>query len=161
ALREAGHRLLNLTDGGGGTLGMSMPESARLAIGIASSYPRSEETRKRMSESRIENKDKWYKPTLSDEHRRKISESVTGDRNPFYGKKHSDSTKEEASKRQSRWIAENGNPMTGRNHIAESRKKMSETKRSKGISDKVLEANKTTVWNAIHARNHKSFFNPE
>ena len=46
---------------------------------------RTEETKRKISES---NKGKVLGP-LSDEHRKKVSESLKGEKNPFYGKKHS------------------------------------------------------------------------
>lgn len=71
----------------------------------------SDETKMKMSEAHLKNPTKyWEGKTMSEETKRKISEanigkthtaeyreSVTGTGNPFYGKKHSDATKEKIS----------------------------------------------------------------
>ena len=54
---------------------------------------RTEETKRKISES---NKGKVLGP-LSDEHRKKVSESLKGNKNPFYGKKHKKETKQKIS----------------------------------------------------------------
>lgn len=52
---------------------------------------RTEETKRKISES---NKGKVLGP-LSDEHRKKVSESLQGNKNPFYGKQHSPELKKQ------------------------------------------------------------------
>lgn len=80
----------NSTDGGdGGLLG----------------YVFSEETKRKISLSRIGAKNPNFGKHLSKEHRRKISESLCGERNPFFGKKHSEKTRRKMSeaKRRNRY----------------------------------------------------------
>ena len=90
------------------------PKGYNLTEGGDGGIP-SEETRRKMSESR---KGK----TLSAESRRKISESRFGEDNPFFGRKHSAETKAKIS------ITSRGknNGNYGKTHSAEARRKISE-----------------------------------
>ena len=73
----------------------------------------SEETRKKMSESKKGKK-------LSEEHRKKISESRKGENHPMYGKKHSEETRKKMSESHK-----------GHTVSEETRKKISESKKGK------------------------------
>ena len=67
--------------------------------------------------NRLHNKGKnhpLYGKHLSDEHRRKISDAVKGENNPFYGK---------------------SSPMKGRRHSEETRKKMSEAAKRRYVRE--------------------------
>jgi len=60
----------------------------------------SESTKRKISKTSIASGcGKWFKGThLSEEHKRKISEVTKGEKNPFYGKKHTPKTCEQMSK---------------------------------------------------------------
>lgn len=58
----------------------------------------SEETRKKMSDSQIDGKHWNYGGTISDEHKKAISNANSGENHHFYGKNHSDETKEKIRK---------------------------------------------------------------
>jgi hypothetical protein len=64
---------------------------------------------------------------FSEESKRRISERISGEGNPFYGKKHSDETKKKISEALTGKIG----PNKGRKFSDESRKKMSEAKKGK------------------------------
>ena len=81
----------------------------------------SEDTRNKIS---IANSGKVW----SDERRLAMSEQFKGEGNPFYGKHHSDETKEKY------FIGEN-NPMYGKHHTDESKYKISEANKCKIVSD--------------------------
>ena len=81
----------------------------------------SEDTRNKIS---IANSGKVW----SDERRLVMSEQFKGECNPFYGKHHSDETKEKY------FIGEN-NPMYGKHHTDESKYKISEANKGKIVSD--------------------------
>ena len=79
----------------------------------ANGYKMSDETRKKLSESK--KGQKW-----SEEQRQKTSDAMQGENNPFYGKHHTDETRKK--------IADKA---TGRHHTEESKRKMSESRKGK------------------------------
>ena len=81
---------------------------------------RSEETRRKLAESK-------KCKSLSEEHRRKISESLKGENNPFYGKHHT----EESRRKMSEAKKGENHPLFGQHHSDDTRRKMSEAQ--KGI----------------------------
>ena len=100
----------NLTDGGGGMSGYT--------------YSHSEETKKRISES-------LKGHFVSKESKKKMSkaQNVCGEKNPFYGKRHSEKSKQkmsEAHKGKTTW-------MKGKHHTEESKKKISNSHLKKEI----------------------------
>lgn len=100
ALKESGHRLLNLTDGGDGVRGFSP----------------SLETRKLMSEKAKGRKGPWA--------------GVTGKDHPSFGNKHSDETKKKWSEQRKGSISGSKNPnygKFGKDHPAYGRKYSPET----------------------------------
>ena len=128
----------NSTDGGdGGLLGYSFTE----------------ETKRKISLSRIGEKNPFYRKHLSKEHRRKISEAQKGKTSPMkgrtlteehkrklslsnlgencymYGRKHSENVKRKISES----LRGKKNPFFGKRHSEESRKKMSEAHRRKAV----------------------------
>jgi len=64
-----------------------------------------------------------YGKHLSEEHKKKLSESLSGDNNPNYGKPHSEEYKKKISENHFDCSAEN-NPMYGKHHTEETKKKM-------------------------------------
>lgn len=97
--RENGLDLVNLTDGGIGFKGGVLPPEAREKISKASSsHKMTEEQRKACSERNPwRGKDGWMKgKKFTEEHKRKISESHLGEKNPCWGRKPS---KEETESR--------------------------------------------------------------
>jgi hypothetical protein len=86
--RELGVRLTNLADGGGRNAGWKQTEERRKAIGDSKRGNKyrlgailSDETKKKISES---NKGKTY----SDEYKSAMAIACAGEKNGFYGKKH-------------------------------------------------------------------------
>ena len=108
--------------------------------------PRSNEIRKKISETK--------KARMNDTLRKKLSESKKGKKNPNYGKKFSEEHRRkmseakkghtvseetrrkisEANKGKSKLKGEN-NPMYGRHHSEEARRKMSESRKGKHLSE--------------------------
>ena len=80
----------------------------------------SEEIRRKISEA---NKNR----VISEETRRKLSNSNKGERNGFYGKKHSEESRKKISEAKKGKVS----PHKGKKHSEESRKKMSEAKKGK------------------------------
>ena len=85
----------------------------------------SEETRKKMSESKKGELNPLYGKPHSEEHRRKLSESMKGKLNPMFGKRHSEESKKKMSESQKGEL----HPMFGKTHSEETRKKMSESRK--------------------------------
>ncbi len=140
-LKAIGCKLVNQTDGGEGCSGLKW----------------SLESREKQKHNRL-GKEPWNKgkslPLLSKEHRAKISISVSGSRNGFYGKTHSAESKqkmslsikrsnrnytshvvsEEQKKKQSNAMkgryAGCNNPFYGKTHTTETRLKISERRKS-------------------------------
>ena len=77
----------------------------------------------------------WSKgKTLSEETRKKMSESRSGEKHPMYGKHHSDDT----CKKISECIRGEKHPFYGKHHSEESRKRMSVIHSRKHLSDETL-----------------------
>ena len=76
-----------------------------------SSYGFTEETRKKISESMTGEKNPLYGKHHSEETRKKISESMTGEKNPLYGKHHSEDTKRKMSEAHKEKIYANTKPI--------------------------------------------------
>ena len=69
-----------------------------MPTGIYKRKPRSEETRKRMSESKLGNKNPMFGREVSEETRKKLSKANSGTNNGFYGKKHLKEARDKISK---------------------------------------------------------------
>ena len=137
----------NFTEGGDGISGFKHSEETRKKISESrKGKTHSPETRKKISEANkgenhpMYGKTPWNKgKTLSDETRKKMSENhrdVSGTNNPMYGKTHS----EEARKKLSEVNKGKNNPMYGKTPwnkgktlSDETRKKMSEAKNTTGF----------------------------
>ena len=76
-----------------------------------SNYGFTEETRKKISESMTGEKNPFYGKHHSEETRKKISESMTGEKNPLYGKHHSEDTKRKMSEAHKEKIYANTKPI--------------------------------------------------
>ena len=61
-----------------------------------------------------------------------MSKLFSGENNPFYGKHHTEETKEKISKNKKRKRAGQNHPFYGKHHTEESLQKMSENRKSKG-----------------------------
>jgi len=72
---------------------------------------------------------------LSEEHKKKISESLSGEKHPFYGKTFSKEYREKISKNHADVSGEK-NPFFGKKHSEEARRKMSEAQSGKTLSKK-------------------------
>lgn len=93
----------NLTDGGGGSVGHTL----------------SEETRRKISE-------KAKGREFSEERKQQYSEMFIGEKNPFYGKHHTDETKEKLSNATKEQFSTMGNPFLGKHHTDETKKILSQ-----------------------------------
>ena len=93
---------------------------------------RSEETRKKISEARTG-------IVFTEEHRKKISEAHTGEKNYWYGKHHTEETKKKLSEAQiGRVFSEEhrnklSESLTGKHHSEETKKRISESHGVKGV----------------------------
>lgn len=121
----------NMTFGGEGTLG----------------HVASEETRRKMSESKMGEKNSFYGKHFSEESRKKLSDALKGkmigELNPFYGQEHSEETKQKlseyASKRTGELNPNYGNhklagenhPMYGKHLPEETKQKISASRKGK------------------------------
>lgn len=68
----------------------------------------------------------------SEETKKKMSKKNKGSGNPFYGKKHTDETKEKISNIRKEYCGDK-HPLYGKHHTIESREKMSKTKKELGL----------------------------
>lgn len=76
------------------------------------------------------------------------SEAVLGDKNPFFGKKHSNETKEKISNSRIGKYSGSNNPFFGKKHSEETRRKISEARRNNGtpIIQLTLDGKLVKVW---------------
>ena len=118
-----------MTGGGNSNASFSAETLSKMSEGAKNRPPISEETREKLS---------YNSANLSDDTRRKKSESVTGESNPFHGKQHTQATKDRISASKigtvttletrllrSKIQSGEGNSFYGKTHSAESRKKIS------------------------------------
>ena len=120
--------LRNLTEGGEGTSGVVRSEETRKKMSDGQlgeknhnyGKPRSEETRKKISESTQGEKHYNYGKVLSEETRKKLSELNTGKSHPMYGKTLSKDHRKKIS-----------NSNKGKSFSEESKRKMSDAKKGK------------------------------
>lgn len=131
--RENGY---NSTDGGdGGLLGYVFSEETKRKISlsrIGAKNPNfgkhlSKEHRRKISEAQKGKVSPTKGKTLSEEHKRKLSISLSGKNCYMYGKKHSERVKKKISES----LCGERNPFFGKKHSEEARRKMSEAKRRK------------------------------
>jgi len=122
--------LQNRTDGGDWCSGYIHSEETKKKL---KERIFSEETKKRMSESKSGEKHHFYGKKHSEEHRKKMSEATKGKNNPNYGKsrKHT----EESKRKISESLSGENNPFYGKKHSEETRKKMSEFRKGKTLSE--------------------------
>ena len=89
----------------------------------------SEETKRKIGEA---NKIALKGSHWSEEHRKLISEKFSGEGNPFYGKKHTEESKQKISENRKGKCAGENHPMYGKKHTEEELEKMSQNRRGKG-----------------------------
>lgn len=92
-------------------------------------YQHSEETKRKIGEA---NKKSLKGSHWSEEHRQLISQMFQGENNPFFGKKHTDKTKQIISEHRKGKCSGNEHPMYGKKHTKESLEKMSQNRQGKG-----------------------------
>ena len=92
-------------------------------------FHHSEETKKKISEAnKISLKgNKW-----SDEQKRKMSEKMMGENNPFFGKTHSEETKKLISQHRKGKCKGSEHPLFGKHHDQKTLNKISQNRKSKG-----------------------------
>lgn len=91
-LKESGHRLLNLTIGGDGAMGRKQTEETRQKIAESlRGIPHTQERRKKQSLAKVGK-------SQSTESNIKRSIAFSGEKNPFFGKKHSPESLEKIAK---------------------------------------------------------------
>lgn len=123
-------------------------------------HSHSDETKKKMSDSRKGENCYWYGKHRDAATKEKISNACkgkwAGKNNPFYGKQHSDETKNKISESKIKFYENNpnfssgeNNPMYGKHHTEEAKHKISEASKNKVLSDetkeKISNANKGKV----------------
>jgi group I intron endonuclease len=107
--KENGYRLTNDAPGGRSNAGCKRSEETKKKLSLRmkgraawnKGKKFSEETRKKISLSKIGKKWKQgrnYPKSLSEQHKKNIGNSIRGDKNGFYGKKHTKETKEKLQK---------------------------------------------------------------
>ena len=126
----------NSTDGGdGGLLGYSFTEETKRKISLSRIGERnpfygkhlSGEHRRKISKAQKGKSSPMKGKTLTEEHRKKLSLSNSGENCYMYGRKHSESVKRKISES----LRGKKNPFFGKRHSEEARRKMSEAKRRK------------------------------
>lgn len=88
--------LCNLTDGGGGTLGIKMSEETRRKM---SQKVFTEETRRKISEANSGKNNAFYGKPLPEYIRIKLSEAQKGEKSSWWGRKHTEETKKKMSEK--------------------------------------------------------------
>ena len=88
--------LCNLTDGGGGTLGIVMSEETRRKM---SQKVFTEETRRKISKANSGEGNAFYGKPLPEYIRIKLSESQKGEKSSWWGRKHTEETKKKMSEK--------------------------------------------------------------
>lgn len=134
--RLAGHRLTNLTTGGEGVSGWAMPEEVKEKIRQAlSGKQKSEEHRSQMSRnlaSRWEDPD--FRQFMQEVHCDKEVSDVTRSRmsQAHVGKTHTSATRKKMSER----CVGSGNPFFGKRHTEESKEKIRQGSRRRKLEEK-------------------------
>jgi len=118
--RGEGVPLANIANGGEGCTGLKLSPEQRRRIGELKRGNKyrlgaklSEETKRKIGE-------KHAGRTLSEEHKKKVAQSLSGEKNPFFGKTHSKETRERVAEANKRRVWSD-----------ESRQKLSATHRAK------------------------------
>ena len=106
--------LCNMTDGGEGVSGLVFTEIQR----------------KKISDSLK------GRPTWASTHKEEFSKLITGEKNPFYGKTHSEKTKEKIRKSLKETFVIFGHPLKGKPKSEEHKKKISEYQKGRKLSEK-------------------------
>lgn len=96
----------NSTDGGDkGTVGLKMSEEAKKKISEEKRRENlSAEQRKKLSESKIGEKNPFYHRTHSEDSRKRISEKKRGENHHFFGKKFTDEHRKKLSEARQRYL---------------------------------------------------------
>ena len=117
--RDMGYTMANLTDGGEGCSGMKVSqESIRKRLESMKDYVVSEETKAKMRESSLGEKNHFFGKIHSDESKEKISKTKKANPSkPWQGKPRNEETKKK--------IADSLRGRSGKKHTEETRKKMS------------------------------------
>lgn len=92
-------------------------------------HTHSEETKRKIGEA---NKIALKGSHWSEEHRQIISQKFTGKNNPFYGKKHTEETKQKISESRKGQCSGENHHFYGKKHTKEELKKMSDNRKGKG-----------------------------
>ena len=108
---------------------------------LESYVPPTEESKRKMSKAKAEEKNPMYGKKHTEETKRKMSESTSGEKHPMYGKKHTEETKrklseatlgkivtEETKRKMSEARLGEKHHMYGKKHTEETKRKMSEAK---------------------------------
>ncbi|AGE56639.1 GIY-YIG catalytic domain-containing endonuclease [Acanthocystis turfacea Chlorella virus NE-JV-2] len=111
----------NLREGGGSRGSLCEDTKQKITLSLIGKT-RTDETKLKLSESMSGEKHPFYGKAHTDETKRKMSEALSGDKNPFYGKAHTGETKRKMSEVKSG----DKHPFYGRTHTEETKKKMSE-----------------------------------
>lgn len=138
--KERGARLTNHTDGGGGLLNLAeeVREKLRLhRMGVKEPEWVREKKSRFHKENYKKNPSRYLKlMEWSKDRRLKLSKTVSGEKNPFFGKTH---TKETIEKIKHTWFKPGQeSPNKGKKMSDETKKKISETKKRKFASGEIV-----------------------
>jgi len=119
--------LVNLTDGGDGTVNISNEAKEKLRLSkLGKNNPNfnkhpTEETRQKMRDRSVGDKNPFFNKTHTEEARKKMSNKQSGNKNPNFGRIYTNEQKEAARIR----VLGKKNPMFNKTHSQEARKEIS------------------------------------
>lgn len=96
--KSSSHYLLNVADGGGGSLGYTWTVEDRLKASVAmKGRSKSPEAVAKLKRTLDQQGGTWKNREFSENHKKRLSDASKGENNPFYGKNHGEAAKAKIS----------------------------------------------------------------